>query len=67
MPLSQALEMNRTNAMREIPCRAIRSNSQVRLQLIRRDAFLGVHDDCKGHEPLVQGEMRVIEDRAACA
>jgi hypothetical protein len=45
--------------------RSVRADAQVLFQLIRADTFLRVYNDGKGHEPLVQGEMRVIEDRAA--
>ena len=53
------------NTMRQIPSGAVGTDSQVLFQLVRRDAFLRVYDDSKGHEPLVQGKMRVIEDRSA--
>ena len=34
------------------------------LKLLAGYAFLGVQNDSQGHEPLCQGNMAVIEDRA---
>src|SRR6185312_5622684 len=54
----------RTNAMAEIPCGLI-ADSQSSLDLVSTHSLAGLAEQERGKEPLLQRQMRIIEDRAS--
>lgn len=53
------------DAMAEIPCRLV-ANSECALDLVRRHALACFTEEQRSEKPFLQGQMRVVEDRACC-
>jgi hypothetical protein len=53
------------DSVTEIPCRSVASDSERALHLASGHAFLGFTEEQGSEEPLVQGEMAVIENRSS--
>lgn len=53
------------DAVRHVPRRPIGADAEMLFELVRGHAFLYVHDQRQGHEPLFQRQVRIVEDGAS--